>query len=99
MIADIKKFSFGEMTSNSDGKTSGSGTAGVYLVFIGGLVIIMGSITGLFMNAPQASNVLLAGTGAFTFGAGLLGYRKSVDKTSLDNGIDPSAKTEDTPKV
>ncbi len=83
-MKDVNKFSFAQMTSNSDGKTSGSGSAGIYLVFIGGLIVLMGSIAGLFMNAPQAANVLLAGTGTLTFGAGLLGYRKSQDPVNLE---------------
>lgn len=79
---NINKFSFAQMTSNKDGKTSGSGTAGVYLVFVGGLIGIMGAISALFMKAPEAPNVLLFATGAIMTGAGLLGYRKS--KEALD---------------
>jgi hypothetical protein len=40
-IGDIKKFSFGEMTSNDTGKTSSTSTAGVYIIFIGGLCFLL----------------------------------------------------------
>ena len=49
-IGNIKQFSFAEMTSNSSGKTSGSGTAGLYIVFIGGLTFLMGCIDKMFLN-------------------------------------------------
>ena len=91
MIADIEKFSLAEMTNNSNGKTSGSGAAGIYLVFIGGIILVMGAIAGLFFDSVQTANVLLAGSGSCTLGASLLGYRKSVDKTALENGKDPSS--------
>ena len=84
-MKNIDQFSFAQMSSNSDGKTSGSGSAGLYLVFIGGLICLMGSSAGLFMNSLQAANVILCGTGLATLGAGLLGYRKSVDKTTIEN--------------
>lgn len=77
---NINKFSFAQMTSNNNGKTSGSGTMGIYLIIIGGLIGIMASIDALFTTThPDASNVLLFATGAITTGAALLGYRKSKE--------------------
>ena len=52
-IGNIQKFSFAEMTSNSSGKTSGSGTAGLYIVFIGGITFLMGSIDKMFLNKDK----------------------------------------------
>ena len=90
--AMMNKFSFAQMTSNSDGKTSGSGTSGIYLVFVGGVVGILGAISGLFMNSPGAATVLLYSTGIITTGAALLGYRKSKDGVvKLDS---PDTETE-----
>ena len=37
MVGNIKKFSFGEMTSNNNGKTSVTSTMGFYIITIGGL--------------------------------------------------------------
>ena len=50
IIGNIKKFSFGEMTSNTNGKTSATSTAGIYIVFIGGLSFIMGVINLMFID-------------------------------------------------
>ena len=78
-IADIKKFSLAEMTSNSNGKTSGSGTAGLYIVFIGGITFLMGCVDKMFLNKDIdviTQSIILVGIGAT-----LLGYRKSKDKT------------------
>ena len=78
-IGNIKKFSFAEMTSNSSGKTSGSGTAGLYIVFIGGLTFLMGCVDKMFLNKDIdviTQSIVLVGIGAT-----LLGYRKSKDKT------------------
>jgi hypothetical protein len=74
---NIKKFSFSELCSNSDGKTSGSGTAGLYIVFIGGICFILGCIDKMFFgNTIDIVNqsIILIGIGAT-----LLGYRKSKD--------------------
>ena len=78
-IGNIQKFSFAEMTSNSSGKTSGSGTAGLYIVFIGGITFLMGSIDKMFLNKDidvMTQSIILIGIGAT-----LLGYRKSKDQT------------------
>jgi LPXTG-motif cell wall-anchored protein len=95
MISNVKEFSWAEMTSNSNGKTSGSGAAGIYLVFIGGVIGFIASMASLFGNdqagASQGANVLLFAGATLTLGAGLLGYRKSVDKTAIENGKDPAS--------
>jgi hypothetical protein len=74
---NISKFSFGELTSNSNGKTSGSGTAGIYIVFIGGVCFLLGCIDKMFLDKSVdiiTQSIILIG-----IGAGLLGYRKSKD--------------------
>jgi len=87
MILDHSKFSLAQMTSNSSGKTSGSGTAGIYLVFIGGIIGLTVSISTLFIKDAQIAEVLLFASATLTLGAGLLGYRKSIDKTAIENGV------------
>ena len=76
-IADIKKFSFGEMTSNSDGKTSSSGTMGVLIISVGTLCFLLGSIDKIFINKDVdviTQSIIFVG-----MGVALLGYRKSKD--------------------
>lgn len=93
-IGNIQKFSFAEMTSNSSGKTSGSGTAGLYIVFIGGITFLMGCVDKMFLNKDIdviTQSIILVGIGAT-----LLGYRKSKDKTEEPTIIEPiEEKTEE----
>ena len=46
----MERFSFAQLTSNSDGKTSGSGTAGLYIVFIGGVCFFLGCVDKMFLD-------------------------------------------------
>ena len=77
IIAAMDKFSFAQMTSNSDGKTSGSGTAGLYIIFIGGICFLLGCVDKMFLDKSVdiiTQSIILVG-----IGASLLGYRKSKD--------------------
>jgi len=68
----ISKFSFAQMTSNSDGKTSASGTMGVLICVVGSICFLLGSF--------YKDDTILLQSVVFTgIGAGLLGYRKSQD--------------------
>ena len=73
MITDIEKFSFGEMTSNDNGKTSATKAAGLYIIFIGGIAFIMGCIDKMFLgNTIDIINQAVMFT---TIGAALLGVK------------------------
>lgn len=76
----INRFSFAQMTSNSDGKTSASGTMGVLICTIGSICFLYGSLI-------KDSDILLQSVVFTGIGAGLLGYRKSQY---------PSKQTENT---
>ena len=43
-LADISKFSVAEMCNNSSGKTSGSGSMGVYIIVVGMVCFVFGCI-------------------------------------------------------
>jgi len=73
----MEKFSFSQLTSNSDGKTSGSGTAGLYIVFIGGICFFLGCIDKMFLD--KSVDILTQSIIFVSIGAALLGYRKSKD--------------------
>ena len=90
MKLDIGKFSFGEMTSNSSGKTSGSGSAGVYIVFVSVLMFVYGCFE---FHWSGKADIMMYSSANIVVGASLLGYRKSVDKTSIENG-NPEVKAE-----
>ena len=79
MIGNIKKFSFGELTSNNSGKTSGSGTAGLIISVVGALCFVFGCII-------KDTVIITSSVTVITIGATLLGYRKSKeDSTPPDN--------------
>jgi hypothetical protein len=76
----IDRFSFAQMTSNSDGKTSGSGTMGVLICTIGCITFLLGCIDKMFINNDVD---ILTQTIIFTgIGTALLGYRKSMSRAT-----------------
>lgn len=76
----INRFSFAQMTSNTNGKTSASGTMGVLICVVGSICFLAGSF--------YKNDTILLQSVIFTgIGAGLLGYRKSQDPA------DPSDKS------
>jgi hypothetical protein len=74
---NMDKFSFSELCSNGNGKTSGTGTAGLYIVAIGGLCFLIGCIAKVFV--ADVSDIITQSILFTTTGATLLGYRKSKD--------------------
>jgi hypothetical protein len=69
---DCNKFSFAQMTSNSDGKTSGSGTMGVLICAIGSLCFLLGCLDLMFFS--KSTDILVQSIVFTGIGAGLLGY-------------------------
>jgi hypothetical protein len=86
----IERFSFGQMTSNENGKTSASGTMGILICVIGTLCFLMGCVDKMFLNKDIdviTQSIIFVG-----IGAGLLGYRKSREKKVV-------SKVEQAPQV
>lgn len=77
----INKFSFAQMTSNSDGKTSASGTMGILICTIGTLCFFLGCIDKMFL--AKDIDVITQSIIFVGIGVGLLGYRKSKAKDLL----------------
>ncbi len=90
MIKNISKFSFAEMTSNDDGKTSGSGTTGIFISSIGGLCFLLGAVDKMFLSGTV--DILTQSIVVIGIGVGLLGYRKGK---STDAKIAGSAAGEE----
>jgi len=86
-MTDINKFSFGQMTSNSDGKTSGSGSMGVYIIVLSVIAFLFGCVDKACIS--HTTDVMMYSSANILVGAGLLGYRKSVDKTTIENANNP----------
>jgi len=73
MVGNIKKFSFAEMTSNNNGKTSVTSTMGAYIIIIGGLGFIAGCIDKMCIN--NSIDIINQSIMMVTIGAGLLGIK------------------------
>lgn len=91
-IGDLKKFSFTEMTSNSNGKTSATATAGLYIVAIGGLGFIVGVISKIF--AGTSIEVLDQSVIMTSLGAALLGVKNIARRPKSTEPVEPSDSTQ-----
>jgi hypothetical protein len=86
---DANRFSFAQMTSNGDGKTSASGSMGVLIVIIGCLSFLLGAIDRIFFSH---SIDIMTQTIVFTgIGAGLLGLKK-WKATGKDSSLSSEAE-------
>lgn len=81
MTLDYNKFSFGQMTSNNTGKTSGSGTMGIYIIAFSVLLLLFG---GWEFHKSGKPDVMMYASANILVGAGLLGYRKSKEGSGTD---------------
>ena len=77
MIGDMKKFSFAEMTSNNNGKTSGSGVLGSFSGFVGLLLLLLGAIDKMFIS--KTTDILSYGLYSLGFGSSLMGARHYIN--------------------
>jgi hypothetical protein len=82
LISDIEKFSFSQMTSNSNGKTSSSGTMGVLICTIGSFCFLLGTFDKMFFGKDV--DILIQSIIFVGIGAALLGYRKSKDAKEIN---------------
>lgn len=72
-LGDLKKWSFTEMTSNDSGRTSATKSAGIYVIFIGGLCFVTGCISVLFVD--NSINIVTESVVFTSLGAALLGVK------------------------
>lgn len=92
---NAEKFSFGQLTSNTNGKTSATGTAGLYIIAVGGICFLLGCIDKMFLNENVdiiTQSIIFVG-----IGAGLLGYRKSKQNDESSSAVEETV--EETPVV
>ena len=90
---NAEKFSFGQLTSNTNGKTSATGTAGLYIIAVGGICFLLGCIDKMFLNENVdiiTQSIIFVG-----IGAGLLGYRKSKQNDESPSAVEETV--EETP--
>jgi uncharacterized membrane-anchored protein len=72
-FTDIKKWSFGEMTSNPDGKTSVTSTSGFLIVCVGTLSFLLGVIDKMFID--KSMDIINQAVAFTMIGAALIGYK------------------------
>lgn len=89
MLPNLKKFSFAEMTSNSDGKTSASGTIACLICVVGTICFLIGCLDKIFINKDVdiiTQSIIFVG-----IGASLLGLRKykAADFVPTENKTNP----------
>lgn len=97
LIGDIKKFSFGEMTSNDNGKTSATSTSGVYIIAIGGLCFLLGCIDKMFIS--KSIDVINQAVMFTTIGAALLGVKNVVNGKKSDTPTPDTTSSDTTDSV
>ena len=72
MEPNISKFSWAELFSNNDGKTSGSGFSGVIICLVGTLCFFLGCIDKMFISKEIdiiTQSIVFVGIGATLLGA------------------------------
>ena len=77
MRLNIQKFSWSEMVSNGNGKTSGTAFAGLVISMVGTLCFFLGCIDKMFISA--SIDVITQSIMFVGIGSSLLGLRKYVD--------------------
>ena len=82
---DISKFSFAELFSNDNGKTSGSAFCGVIICLIGSLCFLLGCIDKVFIG--HTIDIITQSITFVLIGATLMGVRKII-KTNNTNGTE-----------
>lgn len=93
MKPNISKFSWSELFSNGDGKTSGTAFCGIVICMIGSFCFLLGCLDKMFISASIdviSQSIMFVG-----IGSGLLGLRKFVDSkkpesTSIEESSEPS---------
>lgn len=91
MGLDIQKFSWSEMVSNGNGKTSGTAFAGLVISLVGTLCFLLGCIDKMFISTSIdviSQSIVFVG-----IGSSLLGLRKYVDSKNPQ----PTSESETPP--
>lgn len=93
-IGEIQKWSFGEMTSNTDGKTSVTSTSGFIIVMVGAFSFLLGVVDKMFLD--KSMDVINQAVAFTMIGAALIGYKNYTGhKVSIAQS---GAKIEDNSK-
>lgn len=86
MKPNISKFSWAELFSNNDGKTSGSGFVGVIICLVGTLCFFLGCIDKMFVS--KEIDIITQSIVFVGIGATLLGTRKFMGAKSKPKPVE-----------
>ena len=84
-MANVSKFNFQEIFSNDNGKSSGSGFAGVIICLVCSLCFLAGVVDKMCLS--HTSDIMNSSIGFATLGAGLLGVRKFMQNKTAETPI------------
>ena len=95
MGLNIQKFSWSEMVSNGNGKTSGTAFAGLVISMVGTLCFFLGCIDKMFISA--SIDIITQSIVFVGIGSSLLGLRKYVDskKPEAETPSEPESSNEE----
>jgi len=88
MGLNMQKFSWSEMVSNGNGKTSGTAFAGLVISLVGTTCFLLGCIEKIFISTSIdviSQSIVFVG-----IGTSLLGLRKYVDSKNPSQSETPS---------
>ena len=80
---NLNKFSWPQLVSNNDGKTSATGFCGVITILTGVLCFIAGVVDKMYLT--HTTDVMLYSSGLITLGSTLLGVRKMKQGKSISD--------------
>jgi hypothetical protein len=95
MGLNVSKFSWAELFSNGDGKTSGTAFCGIVICMVGSFCFLLGCIDKMFISASIdviSQSIMFVG-----IGSGLLGFRKFVvsKKPTSETPSEPETSNEE----
>jgi hypothetical protein len=76
MLSNISKFSWAELFSNDNGKTSGTAFCGIIICMVGTLCFLLGCIDKMWVS--KSIDIITQSSVLVGIGATLLGVRKVV---------------------
>jgi len=94
MLSNISKFSWAEMFSNDNGKTSATAFSGWIICIIGSICFLLGCIDKMWIS--NSVDIITQSIVFVTIGAALLGVRK-MQNNKVDKPTNETTTSEEKP--
>ncbi len=95
-LGNLNKWSFTEMTANDTGRTSATKSAGIFVIFIGGICFLIGCVSLLFID--HSIDIVSESVVFTSLGAALLGV-KNISAGRFTQGNTSNNGTGNNPPV